>query len=708
MLCDLDLLPVYDSSNYDLISDLQVPLLKNSTSYLRGVGYFTSGWLRLVVNGLKEFVEKGGKIRLIISPFIENNDWDAILLGVQAMSDSVLKALLDANVTDFVKSVDEDTLIAFSWMIADEIIELRIAVPKDSEVRRNYHDKVGIFRDETGNEVALHGSLNDSIQGSFNGEAFSVFCSWVDSQKEYFESHKKRLDMLWSGENSHFNALLLPEAIKNRIVSLKKDNQRPYKLPSHTIVCSPLENKNIKLRPYQLDAIDSWLTSNCRGIFEMATGSGKTITSLSAAMAKIQILGKGIIIILVPYIHLLDQWESDCSKFGLCPILCGSDRKGWQAEVREAIRNFKIGLIEKVCIIAVHKTASGDKFKSAIDKISSDFTIMIVDEVHGLGAPDLRKGLLPNINMRLGLSATPERWLDKEGSEVIKNYFEGSCYVYSLENAIKDGYLVHYLYNPVIVNLDEDETMEYIKLTKQIVQMYNATKNDITNLDALKKLKIRRAAIVGNASQKKIRLLENIQEQLESKNSLNEFRDVLIYCAPGSHKEILKRVASLGVKCHEFVGEVSSKKRQDILQRFAHGDLHALVAIKCLDEGVDAPSTRTAHIMASSQNPRQFIQRRGRILRNLPGKVRADIYDYVVMPSLSTMDDNGFMESLIRREMPRFAEFASLADNQYQAKQKIWNILDSYGLLHLLDQKPWEISNEYTEEGWLADEDESG
>ena len=706
MLCDLDLLPVYDSSNYDLINDLQVPLLKNSSSYLRGVGYFTSGWLRLVVNGLKDFVENGGKIRLIISPHIEDKDWDAMLIGVQAMSDSTLRALLEANVIDLAKTIDAKTLVAFSWMIADGIIELRIAVPKDKDVRRNYHDKVGIFSDTMGNEVALHGSLNDSIQGSLNGEAFSVFCSWIDSQKEYLENHKNRLQVLWSGKNPLFGAYPLPDAIRDKIVSLKGNTNRPYSFPCYSRVNSPRLTPNIKLRPYQLDAITSWFTNECRGIFEMATGSGKTITSLFAAVEKIQLIGKGIIIILVPYLHLLDQWDADCRKFGLSPILCGSNHKKWQSEAREAIMKFNIGLNSQVCIIAVHKTASGDAFRSAIKKIDNNFTIMIADEVHRLGAPDLRKALMPEIYMRLGLSATPERWLDEEGSKVLRDYFGESCYIYSLENAIKDGYLVPYLYHPVIVNLDDEETQEYIKLTKQIVQMYNVTKKDGSKLETLKMLLLRRAAIIGNATQKKVKMFDDIKTQVMQTNIHNEFRDTLIYCAPGSHKEILKRIASLGVRCHEFVGEVSAQKRKEILQEFSSGNLQALVAIKCLDEGVDVPSTKTAYIMASSQNPREFIQRRGRILRKASGKTHADIYDYVVMPNLSLVSDDHSLESLIRREMPRFAEFASLAENQYQAKQKVWDLLDHFGLLHLLDQKPWEIENEYTKEGWLADESE--
>jgi len=180
----------------------------------------------------------------------------------------------------------------------------------------------------------------------------------------------------------------------------------------------------------------------------------------------------------------------------------------------------------------------------------------------------------------------------------------------------------------------------------------------------------------------------------------------LVYCAPGTHKEVLKNLASLGLRCHEFVAGVSNNERRELLEQFAEGYIQILVAIKCLDEGVDIPSTRTAFIMASSQNPREFIQRRGRILRTAPGKSNAEIHDFLVLPDVSAHIDGSFNHSLLMREMPRFAEFSSCAQDEFAAREKILPTLEALGMRHLIDLKPWEVADKDVQEEWLIDEKE--
>ena len=218
--------------------------------------------------------------------------------------------------------------------------------------------------------------------------------------------------------------------------------------------------------------------------------------------------------------------------------------------------------------------------------------------------------------------------------------------------------------------------------------------------EKLQSLLRKRALIVSNAVNKKKALSEIINEQILNGT---EKKYTLFYCPPGKHSEYLSLIANLGIRAREFVYDVSESQRASILETFSSGDIEAIVAIKCLDEGVDVPVTRTAYILASTTNPREFIQRRGRILRKYDGKREAIIHDFVVIPP----QDDEFMgkkieykKSILKREMPRFAEFAISAKNHFESREKVWHVLDKYNLLHLLDLKPWEIYKESNEMIW--------
>lgn len=696
MLEKLNLLPVYDSSEHDLIRDLQVPLLKNSTDYLRGVGFFTSGWLTIASEGVAELIENGGKARIIISPIMEKNDWEALQVGEDARKDIGLKELLESKVDDLRKSLRKDVLNALAWMIADEVLEFRFAVPRTKNYIGNYHDKVGLFKDRDGNSVAIHGSLNDSIQGSFNGEAFSVFSSWIEGQAPYLVKHMERLESLWVNGNSQFIIRQLPEAIHEQIISLRSTKQRPYPIPANyddahlQPIAAPFCPK--VLFPYQDSAITAWKDANCRGIFEMATGTGKTVTALAAAIDRYSEHGSLALVILVPYLHLLEQWEKNCRDFGFNPILCSGSHGKWQIDVKSKIQDFKLGAISNICIIAVHMTSTSERFREAISKLNSKDTMLIGDEVHGLGALNMRLGLNPIANMRLGLSATPRRWFDDEGTGIIFSYFGNTCFELTLDQAI-GTYLTEYYYHPQLVCLTEEEAEEYDKLTSRISILSNTLIEDFKKIETLKLLLIKRAQIIGSAKSKIIKLLSILKCIMEEDRKNGRVtRDILIYCAPGTHKDILKLVSGLGLLCNEFVHDIPLAEREKLLHKFSTGEIHVLVAIKCLDEGIDVPSTRTAFILASSTNPREFVQRRGRVLRKHPGKTEAIIYDFIVAPPPERMNcKNDSGKSILKREMPRFAEFASSARNQFEARSVIRDILDNYEMLNLLDEKPWDV-----------------
>ncbi|MHC1729713.1 MAG: DEAD/DEAH box helicase family protein [Syntrophobacteraceae bacterium] len=680
MLKELELLPVYDSECYDLIRDLQVPLLLHAKDYLRGVGFFTSGWLRLAAQGMAMFVTRGGSARIVVSPTLDEADWEALKFGETAKTDAILRKVLAGNIEDIAMTLEHDTRNALAWMVADGLLEFRFALPRDRMSAGDYHDKVGIFADGNGDRVAIHGSLNDSIKASLNGEAFSVFKSWDPGQAPYVRMHQTRLDTLWNNRNKQFSVFRIPDAIREKFIQLRTSPDPPYTRSTSQQIMASSPHCTVKLHDYQDIAIEKWREADCRGVFEMATGTGKTITSLAAATSVYQRHGRLALVILVPYLHLLEQWVRNCQQFGFDPIVCSGEHGQWQIGVKSAIQDFNIGAKTHVCILAVHKTAAMSRFAVAIRRLPGKDTLLIGDEAHGLGAVHLRKALVDNAGLRLGLSATPRRWFDDEGTDIIFSYFGPTCFEYSLDQAI-GKFLTPYEYYPLLVSLTDQELDQYEEITQKITAIGASREHDPKLHERLQRLLLQRARIISSAQQKLPALLQLVQQmQIDYRQRGEEPSGILIYCAPGGHKEVLKAVATLGLRCHEFVHDVSLRDREKLLTQFDSGDIQVLVAIKCLDEGVDVPSMRTAFILASSTNPREFVQRRGRILRRAPGKDRAIIYDFLVAPPSTRLPLKlGADVSVLKREMPRFAEFASSATNKFSARSVVRDILRPAG-----------------------------
>jgi len=698
MLRDIPLIPVYDSAEKSIINDLIVPLLLNSKYYLRGVGYFSSGWLRVASEGLLGFAKNGSKAKIILSPIMDSNDWEAIELGSRARYDEQIKAVIARNIDNLAQSLESNTRSALAWMVADGLLDFRFAVPKLRGIDSDYHDKVGICIDDDEDSVAFHGSFNDSIKGTLNGEAFSVFCSWIQGQNEYVKVHQARLLSLWNGSNMQFDTFKPSDEIRKKFIKLRDKQNKPYSVGKQITALEPNINNphcKVDLFPFQLEAIKKWEERGCRGIFEMATGTGKTFTALGAAVRRYEALRRVALIILVPYIHLLDQWKNHCKNFGFNPVLCSGDQHNWHLKAKSKVQDFAYGAIDSMCLLAVHATSSMDRFAKCIANLPYRETMLIGDEVHRLGAPSMQDALAQVASMRLGLSATPQRWYDPLGTSSLFRYFGEVCFEFPLDDAIKQEYLTPYEYWPELVSLTESESIEYGSLTARIVQHLPAAERNKEAEDMVEKLLLMRARLVWGAEEKLPRLLSlirNLKSQADAEGV--EVRDALVYCAPGTHEEILKQVSDLGLRCHEFVHTVSRPQREEILSQFAHGDIQVLISMKCLDEGVDVPSTQVAFILASSTNPREFVQRRGRILRRFKGKKKAKIYDFVVVPGDDLKEP--YYEigaSLLRREMPRFAEFASSALNEFKARSLIRKVLNRFEMLDLLDLKPWDIYN---------------
>jgi superfamily II DNA or RNA helicase len=383
----------------------------------------------------------------------------------------------------------------------------------------------------------------------------------------------------------------------------------------------------------------------------------------------------------------LDQWREDCIEFGYSPILCGSSHNNWRIKLRSAITDFKLSASD-LCIIAVHKTASDHPFIDAVSKIPSEQIMLIADEVHGLGSGVLKNALRDEYEMRLGLSATPSRWYDESGTAVLLNYFNSICFQFTLRDAIPE-YLVEYRYEPNLVYLTALEENRIGELSALIGRL--SSKKGAAGLDELEQRMLEkalrdRASVVKKAENK----LLVLRDRLRSLRASGEtFKHSLFYSPESQHLDVLRVLRDDGIPAHQFIGEDVPKERRKILDDFDKGRISSLVAMKCLDEGVDVPATKTAFFIASTTNPKEFIQRRGRVLRKAKGKKRANIYDFIVVPSPETPE--AVAQYLLEREMPRFAEFSDLAENKYRARDVLRPILDRYEMLHLLDLKPWDV-----------------
>lgn len=700
----LDLQHVYDSSDCDLIDELIVPLLSKSKTYYRGVGYFSSGWIRIASIGIADLIKNEGYAKIIMSPILDHKDWETIKIGYEAKDDEWLKNKLLISLDEVQNSLENETLNTFAWLIADGIIELRFAVPRDNYKGGDYHDKVAVFTDGYDNTVAIHGSYNDSVKGTLNGEAFSVFRSWDSGQKPFVIRHSNRLKDLWEGKNSQFSSLHIPDAIKDKIIKLRTSEKRPYNFKKNLIEATkkPDLPNWMNLYDYQEEAIHAWKNRGYSGLFEMATGSGKTYTSLAAYIKLYKCTKKLGLVILVPYLHLLFQWEKDCKKFGLNPILCGSSITNWKISLKTSISNFRLSK-DNICIIAVHQTAGSESFIKNINRIPKSNLMLIADEAHGLGSKSISNALIEHYSYRIGLSATPRRWYDELGTKILKDYFNDVCFSFSLKDAIDNKFLVPYKYYPILVNLTPDEEYEIDNITTKITKLLNRKRNDsLSQKDEkyLEQILRERANIVKKASNK----LSELQNLLIKLKQNTRYLPASIFYSPDSqYSEVLDILKKNQIFASQFIGEDSYLRRQAIIEEFEQGKINALVAMKCLDEGVDIPSTEAAYFLSSTTNPKEFIQRRGRVLRKSNKKKEAILYDFIVVPSQESSQK--VAKYILEREMPRFAEFSELALNSFDSRSKIRPILDFHEKLDLIDKKPWDVYkeqqlkfNEYKEE----------
>lgn len=704
----------YRSLLDNIPQDFYIPLLKEAVSYKRAVGFFSSSSLAQIAVGMVDLAERQGKIDLIVSPHLSDEDIEAIKQGYQdrdkIIQTSLLRELLEADTED-----DRKRLNLLAHLIADGVLDIKVAFTENHTGIGMYHEKVGIIEDQYGNKVVFTGSMNESATAMIsNYETIDVFCSWKEWETERVSTKVAAFSRIWENTEPWMIVKKFPEVDEQLIRRYKIKSYYDKDLDAGVGELAPpygSSKKNIprlpaglKLHDYQEAAIKEWANQGYRGIFDMATGTGKTYTGLAALTSLTAHLhNKLAVIIVCPFQHLVEQWVEDLEKFNITPIIgySASRQSDWRNRLKRAIVDQRLGVPDAhfFCFICTNATFSSDYVQSQIGKIKGK-KLLLVDEAHNFGAQYLSKLLLDGYEYRLALSATLERHGDVEGTASLFNFFGEKSIEYSLEQAIKEGKLCEYKYYPIVVPLTDRERQAYLDLTAEIGKCIIKDRQGKTRLNERGKiLALERARVVAGANNKVDKLREAIEGFVGQSHmlvycgaakELQEYQDTTDIDAEDRRQiEVVTEMLGnrLKMKVAQFTSRENIKTREVLKEKFEKGEeLDVLIAIKCLDEGVNIPNIQKAFILASTSNPKEYIQRRGRVLRTSPNKKFAEIYDFITitrpldeLPHITEFELNR-EKGLARREMARAREFSRLALNAVSSEIALAEIEDKYRL----------------------------
>ena len=693
---DIELKKVYDTrnGNDDPVTNFYVPALCETVTYDRGTGYFSSTVLSLAAIGIAGLIRNGGRMRILTSPELTAEDSNKLKDyytedDVASFVENKLAIAMD-DFNQVTNLLAKDHLAALAWMLSEDMLEIRITIPRDPKsIGGMLHFKLGVMTDKLGDQISFSGSNNESVGGWVrNIEQIKVFRSWEIGQDDYLRQDEMLFDRYWnSSETLDTLTISLPEAIKARFIRIApSDVDELNEILERIEGPTDSEMSGPGLRQYQKDALDAWKANDYRGVLEMATGTGKTLTARKCIDEILARNGTSVVLIVVPLIFLASQWANELQHLNPMIVSGGTD---WRSQLRSAKSDLRLGLRNEFVMIAVQNTASTNEFVELSASLSSivDNTLIVVDEVHGVGAEQFSNLMAESYQYRLGLSATPSRWFDDDGTKRIMDYFGGVIYTFGIHEALncidpQTGLtpLCPYNYYPLFVELTDEESEKYSELSDQIKRSAGSSDSDRENR-YLKNLLMRRALITKKAKNK----IEELRRVLDLSRDNS---GTLVYCSDGEQLELAAEVLNdFGITYRRFSGEEGAYPKKEygnrserdlIMDDFKTGSVDILLAMKCLDEGVDIPSAKRGIILASSTNPREFIQRRGRLLRRAPGKVRSDIFDVLVLPMNSARGDSAEM-NMMTKELKRVEEFARDALNEIgimkTIMEKSWTIL---------------------------------
>lgn len=701
--------------------------LKNSTQFDLQLGYFNSAAISALAEGFASFISNGGIFRLVINQIVTRRDKEAIMQGERG---DVIDCVDLSNFEELRKTFDayqEQFFHCLAYLISVHRIQIVIIKPLANQGIA--HTKSGQFRDGE-LTIAFTGSANFTVNGIFNNlEEITIDLSnsldsmvhkRIDNQRMYFEAilnhHAKGIDYL-SPENLE---TALTKSYANSDISDLLHAEEDLKKIKEKRLLKAKANSNFELeephfpysepRDYQKKAFETWKDNKQRGLFAMATGTGKTITALNCLLEIYKRNGYYKAIILVPTVTLVEQWEKECAKFNFEHILkISSKNKDWRSSLLKlqiAERLSEDPKEQNYIIITTYASFVHDDVFNVLNSLPRKRVLLIADEAHNMGASQIRKRLpYVNIIRRIGLSATPERQYDDEGNKIVNQFFnvESNNYTfeYKMEDAIRNGVLCHYYYYPHLITLTDEEMRNYTDLSEKIAKYMNINGDSFKDDPILTGLLLKRKRIIHKATNKKPAFKKIIEDRLKEKRNL---KYTLVYVPEGDEQEqetypyaerdqirtvdddhLIDQYTRIisetddRTTVREFTSE--SKDRDLMLKQFASGELEVLTSMKCLDEGVDVPRSEFAIFCSSTGNPRQFIQRRGRILRTHPEKHMAIIHDLVVAPITNGSDSAKLVErNLLKNELKRVQNFALLSDNSSDSIIELEDVIQYYGL----------------------------
>lgn len=735
---DNQIKPTYYNSDTNVVKEFLIPILKRTKVYKRETYSFSSSIFSLISESLIDVIKNNCQIFYIVGIEINNEDLEAIERGLKDENGLIEQEVIKefGRVEELINKLDQYSqniyryrLQVLSYLISKKILQIKIGfVVRGGKIKNpekfKFHPKIMIFTDFEGNTIITNGSINESLGAvSHNEESFDVFKSWDERTKEYFNSHLKKFDDFWNNKCENIKTIEITELIKegvlhkykpsfrsreeifemeeklNRILVKNKDIKKIYEYDIK------FNYKNLELRDYQKDAMYNWFSNGNKGILEMATGTGKTETAIGIFKELLNGKNKLFCVVAVPSKDLVHQWCERFLNYGFISIGASSDFHNWKIDLKKKILDVDNEFEKYGIVIVTYNTFCSNDFIKIINDIKYPI-LLICDEVHHVGAFTYSNGLIQKYTYKLGLSATPDRWFDEDGTKIIRDFFDKTVYKFSLKKAINTidpstdrTFLCPYKYYPSLVDLNGDENKKYIEITKRIQKYYFINKKVISkNDETFTLLCNKRSEIIKNAASK-IPEFESIIDNL-----LPNIDHCIVYCS-GKQLEIIKEILKKkSLMYHEFTQHQKSKKtirttniemsRDELLKAFDNGDYQILLAIDCLDEGIDVPSAKIAIFLQSSTNPIEFIQRRGRLLRwprnKYSNKNMAIIYDIIVIPLLDIMDEDQKLRDIetkiIQKEFNRFAEFALSASNTIEAYQKIKNIMEQYNLVLELEE----------------------
>lgn len=695
----------YNSGDHDLLNEFYIPCLKHADRYDRAAGYFDSKSLTLAAQGVSELILNEGQMRLIASPRLSPQDIEVLEKIAEGeeykedeekeseiIEDALHRGLSAEQFSDFLQ---RDRFKCMAWMLQEGLLKIRIAYLRDGDDTNpfsHYHEKIGVFTDRFGNRAAFSGSINETELGwTDNYESFNVYPNWRPGLDMLASEKQEHFQKLWENRDPRVVVKELPEAVKE---GLKEHSPgtvdgRPdlemFEESDSVTGSTAAEEQDIPLWEHQQEAIDEWIANDYRGIFAMATGTGKTRAAISAANLD---ANNRLTLVVVPGSTLLTQWKGDIQE--LLPdaevVICSSDTK-WDKRILDIVSPYKLGEPKyiqdkpKQFVVTTIQTAIGDAFQSFVRDIPSDYIQVVADEVHRYGADTFQRLFEIDAGRRVGLSATPKRKYDDQGNQEIMNYFDDIVFRFETAEAIQNGYLSEYNYNPLICELNSEEYEEYKKYSQMIAEVHQKLENDnVDNRRELeekdRRLKQDRAKILKKAETKPDRFGKFLETDHPT--------PAIIFCEDNEQVDNIKdQLDSRGKDYATYVSDMDDEKRASSFYKFREGLVDYLLAINCLDEGVDVPDCPTAIIISSSSNERQFIQRRGRVLRKSEDKATARIYDMITLPGLSAERGDESARRFIENELDRAKVLMKAAENKEEVRLSLREELKPYGFGHL-------------------------